>query len=268
MSRPGLCVGVDEMPKSIKGYAWFEQFEDKDCKLARVSMLNIRKASARHTALVEVETTQQAELFAQRVNDLESGPRARVLWDEDSIEAFKKTASDPDALLPSATNAAPPAPARSRTPPRRMSPRNRSPVPRQRSPPPRHYSPQPRPRSPQQWRRSPLPRHRSPGQRQWSPRPTHRSNSRRRWNSPARTDRADVRNQRSSYGGGQSYDQRSDAYDRRAPYDDRRSRDSRRPSTRPQSDSWGRRGDVRPRDGPPQGYRGDSRARHRDLPRR
>mmetsp|Transcript_3502 Transcript_3502/g.8720 ORF Transcript_3502/g.8720 Transcript_3502/m.8720 type:complete len:231 (-) Transcript_3502:47-739(-) len=143
MAEEGCSVGVDAAPKHIKGIAWFEQFTGNDCKIASVSMLNLRKGSPRHTCLVELESPRQAESFSNRVNDADLNARARVLLTSKDVEAFRATAQNPDAIAAfnpdfgtkEAAVAAMDSKVPQREPPRRRSPIVYRSPPRRQSPP-------------------------------------------------------------------------------------------------------------------------------------
>lgn len=208
-SKDGRVVGVSEMPRNVKGYGWFQQFEGRECEISNVSMLGLRKGAVKHGALVECSTSKGAEAFARRIEEKEDGPRAKVLADQKAIDKFKSDLAEATGWQEAPPDkkgdlSAKPNPSatenqggggRSRSPRRRSRspPRRKSPSPRRRSPSPRRKSPSPRRRSPSPKRRSPSPRRKSLSpRRKRSPSPRKRSPSprRRESRSPRRRSRS------------------------------------------------------------------------------
>mmetsp|Transcript_63572 Transcript_63572/g.138454 ORF Transcript_63572/g.138454 Transcript_63572/m.138454 type:complete len:220 (+) Transcript_63572:41-700(+) len=82
-------VGVSDMPRTIKGYEWFEQLEGRGVKIEGVSMLGLKKGATRHAAVVVCKSRDQAKDFARRVKDKREGPRAKVLNSDKEVEQFR-----------------------------------------------------------------------------------------------------------------------------------------------------------------------------------
>lgn len=169
------------MPKTIKGYQWFEQVSGKAISIEGVGLLGNNKGNTRYAATVVCKTREQAKDFAKRVKDRNEGPRAMVLNSDKAVLEFReemakskgwsKEAPDGDKAITANTGADIRGDAtgfkHGFNPYRKTSDRSRSRS-RRRSP-----SPMPKSRSrSERRRRSPSPKRRSPSRR--------RSRSRRR----------------------------------------------------------------------------------------
>ncbi|CAK0906822.1 unnamed protein product [Prorocentrum cordatum] len=82
-------VGVSDMPKTIKGYQWFEALSGSRIKIEGVSLLGNNKGATRYAALVVCGSRDQAKDFVKKVKDKNEGPRAKLLSDDKSVEEFR-----------------------------------------------------------------------------------------------------------------------------------------------------------------------------------
>jgi len=82
-------VGVSDMPRTIKGYQWFEQVAGRSVTIEGVSLLGNNKGATRYGALVVCKSRDHAKDFARRVKDKNEGPRAKVLNNDKDAEEFR-----------------------------------------------------------------------------------------------------------------------------------------------------------------------------------
>eukprot|EP00927_Polykrikos_kofoidii_P069612 TRINITY_DN65159_c0_g1_i1.p1 TRINITY_DN65159_c0_g1~~TRINITY_DN65159_c0_g1_i1.p1 ORF type:complete len:207 (+),score=17.11 TRINITY_DN65159_c0_g1_i1:108-728(+) len=82
-------VGVSDLPRTIKGYQWFEALSSSRIKIEGVSLLGNNKGATRYAAVVVLETRDQAKEFARRVKDKQEGPRSKVLNSDADVEHFR-----------------------------------------------------------------------------------------------------------------------------------------------------------------------------------
>lgn len=224
--RGSRSCGVSDIPKTIKGYQWFEQVGGR--LVDSVSLLGNGRGGTRYASIVVCKSRDDAKDFARKVKAAEAGPRAKVLNGDKDVEAFKQEmakskgwssdAPDGDKAITAKTGADIRGDAsgfshgfnpyargtRSRSRSRgnpgsrsrysRSRSRSRSPAkrrsspPRQRSPPPRHSSPR-RGSSQCRARSASRRRRKSPSVLSASP-PKRRSKSRRRSASGKRRSRS------------------------------------------------------------------------------
>merc|ERR1719433_2367143 len=83
-------VGVSDMPKTIKGYMWFEEISGRSIKIEGVSLLGNNKGATRYAAVVVCKSRDMAKDFARRVADKNAGPRAKLLGSDEEVEQFRQ----------------------------------------------------------------------------------------------------------------------------------------------------------------------------------
>mmetsp|Transcript_48491 Transcript_48491/g.123023 ORF Transcript_48491/g.123023 Transcript_48491/m.123023 type:complete len:280 (-) Transcript_48491:84-923(-) len=191
--RGGRSVGVSDIPKTIKGYQWFEEVAGKGISIDGLSLLGNNKGNTRYAAVVVCKDRADAKDFARRVMDKKQAPRAKLMDSDADVERFRKDmletkgwskdAPDGDKAITASSgvdvrgdatgfkHGFNPNRRSSRSPSRSRSRRHSASPPRKRRSPPKKRSPsrrrsrsRKRPRSPSR-RRSP-PRKRSPSRKQ------------------------------------------------------------------------------------------------------
>lgn len=88
--RGARTVGVSDMPRTIKGYQWFDQIAGRKITVEGVSLLGHNKGATRYAACVVCGSREQAKDFVKRVKERNDGPRARVLNDDREVEKFRE----------------------------------------------------------------------------------------------------------------------------------------------------------------------------------
>merc|ERR1719188_2235674 len=83
-------VGVSDLPKTIKGYMWFEEVAGRSIKIDGVSLLGNNKGVTRYAAVVICKTRDMAKDFVKRVREKNQGPRAKLLSSDDEVEKFRQ----------------------------------------------------------------------------------------------------------------------------------------------------------------------------------
>lgn len=82
-------VGVSDLPRTIKGYQWFEQVAGRSITVEGVSLLGNNKGATRYAALVVCKDRDNAKDFARKVKERNEGPRAKMLGSDKDVEVFR-----------------------------------------------------------------------------------------------------------------------------------------------------------------------------------
>merc|ERR1719188_2606795 len=83
-------VGVSDLPKTIKGYMWFEEVAGRSIKIDGVSLLGNNKGATRYAAVVICRSRDMAKDFVKRVRERNQGPRAKLLGCDNDVEKFRQ----------------------------------------------------------------------------------------------------------------------------------------------------------------------------------
>jgi len=78
------------LPKTIKGYMWFEEISGRNIKIDGVSLLGNNKGATRYAAIVLCKTRDMAKDFCRKVKEKDMGPRAKLLNNDDEVEKFRQ----------------------------------------------------------------------------------------------------------------------------------------------------------------------------------
>eukprot|EP00928_Gymnodinium_smaydae_P067031 TRINITY_DN49971_c0_g1_i1.p1 TRINITY_DN49971_c0_g1~~TRINITY_DN49971_c0_g1_i1.p1 ORF type:complete len:198 (-),score=13.56 TRINITY_DN49971_c0_g1_i1:154-747(-) len=82
-------VGISDIPKTIKGYQWFEQVAGRSISIESVSLIGNNKGATRYAALVICKSRDQAKDFVRRIKDRNEAPRGQLLNDDKEVDSFR-----------------------------------------------------------------------------------------------------------------------------------------------------------------------------------
>merc|ERR1719436_1533795 len=87
--RGSRTVGISDIPKTIKGFQWFEQVAGRSITIENVSLIGNNKGATRYAALVTLKSRAHAKDFEKKVKERNEAPRPRLLDADKDLDEFR-----------------------------------------------------------------------------------------------------------------------------------------------------------------------------------